>query len=162
MINFFRKLLQLLLYQLFNKQFYCIGTFNLNLKKTMDEDSGNFRPLLSTSQNAENNNNNNHGPNSYHMSLVHSIGLATVTPVEPAKRGITISKARKRIYITCFLVLVFLGACLFSVVAPFFPTRAMEKGMSQTVTGLVIGSMQLMQFFVAIILGKWIVKRNRL
>ena len=121
----------------------------------MDDDSGNFRPLLSTSQNAEN---NNHGPNSYHMSLVHSIGLATVTPMEPAKRGITISKARKRIYITCFLVLVFLGACLFSVVAPFFPTRAMEKGMSQTVTGLVIGSMQLMQFFVAIILGKLIEK----
>ena len=93
-----------------------------------------------------------HGMGSqHHVSLIQSIGLAPMAKVPLAGEGVKIGKGKARLYVAVFLILVFLGACLFSVVAPFFPQRAIEKGMSQTVAGLVIGSMQLIQFFASVL-----------
>ena len=76
----------------------------------------------------------------------------------PAPGGAGASKitpTQSKMFLIIFLCLFFIGAALFSVPAPFFPTRALEKGMSQTIAGFVLGSMQLVQFVAAVIFGNF-------
>ena len=58
---------------------------------------------------------------------------------------------RAKLYVIAFIIIVFIGAVLFSCVAPFYPTRAIQKGVSLTVVGMVMGSMAIAGF-----VGSWI------
>ncbi|XP_031570582.1 MFS-type transporter SLC18B1-like [Actinia tenebrosa] len=73
----------------------------------------------------------------------------TVEPVEVKIWG----TARQKLTIVCLAVVYFATCAAFSVLSPFFPKEAANKGASGTVIGLIFGVYSLVSFLVSPLIG---------
>ncbi|CAG5133319.1 unnamed protein product, partial [Candidula unifasciata] len=74
------------------------------------------------------------------------------------KEKLNLSRLSKRSLLTAFLICLanFCGGCIYSIPSPFFPAVAARKGMSESLTGFLFSSSELISFACSILFGKYL------
>ncbi|CAB3998832.1 MFS-type transporter SLC18B1 [Paramuricea clavata] len=87
-------------------------------------------------------------------------GEAETTPLLKAapdrQLSVASEKTRKTLILMTFAIIYITAAASYSVIAPFYPTEAKEKGANSDVVGLIFGMFALVNVFIAPLVGSWL------
>ena len=89
---------------------------------------------------------------------LHSTSLTSLASITVELCGRNTKLTRNQIIVLCLLSIYFFTvSCYFSLVAPFFPGQAKDRGLNQTQIGVIFSIYQAFLFIGAPLFGKYVI-----